>query len=86
VASLSQADEVILLPIYPAREEPIEGVTSANLLNKLPLKTKQLVEKSHLVNAVLSLTAEIVLMLGAGDIDRLVQPLVNELKRTSNVE
>jgi UDP-N-acetylmuramate--alanine ligase len=86
VASLSLADEVILLPIYPAREEPIEGVTSANLLNKLPLKTKQLVEKSHLVNAVLSLTAEIVLMLGAGDIDRLVQPLVNELKRTSNVE
>lgn len=86
VTSLSLADEVILLPIYPAREEPIEGVTSANLLNKLPLKTKQLVEKSHLVNAVLSLTAEIVLMLGAGDIDRLVQPLVNELKRTSNVE
>lgn len=86
VESLAMADEVILLPIYPARELPIEGVSSANLLNKLPLKTKQLVEKSNLVNAVLSLSAEVVLMLGAGDIDRLVQPLVNELKLTSNVE
>lgn len=86
VESLSLADEVILLPIYPAREEPIPGVTSANLLNKLPLKTKHLVEKSHLLNTVLSLTADVVLMLGAGDIDRLVQPLVNELNQTTNVE
>jgi UDP-N-acetylmuramate--alanine ligase len=74
------------LPIYPAREEPIPGVTSANLLNRLQLKTKHLVEKSQLLNTVLSLTADVVLMLGAGDIDRLVQPLVNELSQTKNVE
>lgn len=86
VESLSMADEVILLPIYPARELPIDGVSSLNLLNKLPLKTKQLVEKTDLVNAVLSLSAEIILILGAGDIDRIVQPLVNELKQLSNVE
>ena len=75
VTSLSMADEVILLPIYPARELPIEGVSSANLLKKLPLKTKALVEKSDLVIAVLSLTAQVVLMLGAGDIDQLVDPV-----------
>jgi UDP-N-acetylmuramate--alanine ligase len=86
IESLSLADEVVLLPIYPAREEPIPGVTSANLLNRLQLKTKHLVEKSQLLNTVLSLTADVVLMLGAGDIDRLVQPLVNELSQTKNVE
>ncbi len=79
VHSLNRADQVVLLPIYPAREEPITGVSSANLLNKLTLKTKLLVEKSDLVNAVLSLSPEIVLMLGAGDIDRLVKPLANAL-------
>jgi UDP-N-acetylmuramate--alanine ligase len=86
VHSLNRADQVVLLPIYPAREEPITGVSSANLLNKLTLKTKLLVEKSDLVNAVLSLSPEIVLMLGAGDIDRLVKPLANAFKSEVNVE
>jgi UDP-N-acetylmuramate--alanine ligase len=86
VESLSEADEVILLPIYPARERPIEGVSSENLLNKLTLKTKQLVQKSDLVNAVLSLNADVVLILGAGDIDRFVQPIANAIKTKSNVE
>ncbi len=86
VESLSEADEVILLPIYPARERPIEGVSSANLLNKLTLKTKQLVQKSDLVIAVLSLTADVVLILGAGDIDRFVKPIVNAVKTKPNVE
>lgn len=80
VQSLSRADEVILLPIYPARELPIKGVSSANLLNRLSLKTKRLVEKPDLENAVLSLTAQIVLLLGAGDIDRMVEPLANAVK------
>jgi UDP-N-acetylmuramate--alanine ligase len=82
--ALSRADELILLPIYPARELPIEGVSSAHLLNKVPLKTKQLVEKADLQKAVLSLTAQTVLILGAGDIDRLVQPLVNAVKADVN--
>ncbi len=84
-AELSKADDLILLPIYPARELPIEGVSSAHLLNKVQLKTKQLVEKADLEKAVLSLTAQTVLILGAGDIDRLVQPLVNEVKADLNV-
>lgn len=86
VESLNRADEVILLPIYPAREEPIAGVSSDNLLSRLSLKTKLLVEKRDLVNAVLSLSPENVLMLGAGDIDRLVDPLVKALKNRINVE
>ncbi|MEX2597152.1 MAG: UDP-N-acetylmuramate--L-alanine ligase [Salibacteraceae bacterium] len=80
VDSLNQADEVILLPIYPAREMPIEGVSSDNLLNRLSLKTKRMVEKPDLVNAVLSLTAETILILGAGDIDRIVKPIVKAAK------
>ena len=83
--SLSKADEVILIPIYPARELPIEGVSSAHLLNRLTLKTKQLVEKSALVNAVSSLSAETVLILGAGDIDRLVDSIVEAFEHEHHV-
>lgn len=78
-ASLALADELVLLDIYPAREEPIPGVSSAHLLNKVALKTKQLVEKSNLVNAVISLVPEIVVTIGAGDIDREVVPLCKAL-------
>ncbi len=84
--SLSKADELLLLDIYPAREEPIPGVSSANLLNKVTLKTKELVSKAQVVNAVLSLTPESVLLLGAGDIDRLVQPIATALKSAHHVE
>lgn len=85
--SLSEADEVILVPIYPAREEPIDGVSSDHLLKKVSLKTKHLVEKSDLTKAVLSLSPETVLVLGAGDIDRWVNPLANCLKDwINNVE
>ncbi len=80
VKSLDKADEVILLPIYPAREEPIEGVSSDNLLKKLSLKTKLLVQKTNLSKAVISLSPETVLALGAGDIDRCVNPLAKALK------
>ena len=87
VESLNQADQVILLPIYPAREEPIDGVSSENLLNKLSLKTKLLVEKTDVSKAVLSLSSETVLVLGAGDIDRCVDSLARTLEDWSkNVE
>jgi len=76
---LSLADKVVLMPIYPARELPIDGVSSANLLKKLTLKTKVLAPKTEVVNAVLSLAADVVLVLGAGDIDRLVQPIATAL-------
>ena len=81
---LSRADEVILLPIYPARELPIPGVTSDALLSRLTSRRKQLVKKAELVQTVADRIHEIdrpvvVMTLGAGDIDRLVPALKKAL-------
>ncbi len=72
-ASLSIADEVILLPIYPARELPIEGVSSNMLLDKISSSQKSVVEKSELINALEKNKNEVVLTVGAGDIDQLIE-------------
>lgn len=73
--SLSQFDEVILLDIYPARELPIEGITSALLLGKITNQNKRLVTKTELNNAVLSSDAQVIVVVGAGDIGELVTSL-----------
>lgn len=78
--SLSQFDEVILLDIYPARELPIEGVTSEVLLNKIKSNNKKLVAKANLNEAVLNTDAQIIIMIGAGDIGEMVMPLKNILE------
>ena len=66
--SLSQFDEVILLDIYPAREEPIEGITSEWLMDKITAKKKRLVFKSALPEILLASNCRIKLLVGAGDI------------------
>jgi UDP-N-acetylmuramate--alanine ligase len=66
--SLSKFDEIILLDIYPAREEPIEGVTSAWVLEKIENQHKKLVSKSMLINEVLASKANVIVTVGAGDI------------------
>ncbi|SDS16129.1 UDP-N-acetylmuramate--L-alanine ligase [Winogradskyella sediminis] len=66
--SLSNFDEILLLDIYPAREMPIEGVTSEWLLNKVKNPNKKLIQKSHLVDEIKKSNAQIVLTIGAGDI------------------
>jgi UDP-N-acetylmuramate--alanine ligase len=73
--SLSQFDEVILLDIYPARELPIEGITSQVLLEKISNPNKKLVAKEELNNAILNSNAQIVVIVGAGDIGEMVTPL-----------
>jgi UDP-N-acetylmuramate--alanine ligase len=73
--SLSLADEVILLDIYPARELPILGVESAMLLNDISATKKSLVKKEELFNYLETINLEVLVTLGAGDIDRLVPPL-----------
>jgi UDP-N-acetylmuramate--alanine ligase len=78
-ASLSMLDEVILLDIYPARELPIEGVSSATLLEKISHPAKRLVTKSELVDVLATLQLEVLLTLGAGDIDALVEPIHERL-------
>ncbi|MBQ7192463.1 MAG: UDP-N-acetylmuramate--L-alanine ligase [Paludibacteraceae bacterium] len=84
-SSLSLADEVLLLPIYPAREQPIEGVTAEALAQQFTGKV-QVISKEQLCSAVIdriSRTAEptVVLTLGAGDIDRLVPTLQQRLQQ-----
>lgn len=73
--SLSLADEVILLEIYPAREAPIAGVDSSLLLNQITTPSKQLCEKSDLIATIEQLQPELLITMGAGDIDRFVSPL-----------
>lgn len=73
--SLSASDEVFLLDIYPAREEPIEGVSSAVLLDKIKTK-KQLSSLSTIVDDLHKEDREVVLIVGAGDIDTCVKPIV----------
>ena len=77
--SLSQFDSVLLLEIYPARELPIEGVTSQWLLNKLKTKNKKLISKSEIVSEIQKSKAQIILTLGAGDIGAEVKQIKQKL-------
>ena len=72
---LSMADEVILLPIYPARELPMEGVTSQLILDKITLDKKSIKQKEELLGWVESNKTDLLITSGAGDIDTLVEPL-----------
>ncbi len=69
VETLDKADEVILLPIYPARELPIEGVTSEMLLDKMKLENKQVMTKEALFEWASKTNDKLIVMAGAGDID-----------------
>lgn len=73
--SLSLADKVILLEIYPARELPIEGVNSSMLLDKISAEDKLLVDKENLLGLISSSAPDILVTIGAGDIDKLVSPI-----------
>ena len=77
--SLDLLNEVILLDIYPAREQPIEGVTSEMLLRKVTIKNKTVSTKTELVAELKQRKLEVLLTMGAGDIDKLVEPIKNEL-------
>lgn len=77
--SLSLLDELILLDIYPAREQPIAGVTSQIIFDKVTAPSKQMCKKEELLDIVKQHSYEVVLMLGAGDIDRLIEPVKNIL-------
>jgi UDP-N-acetylmuramate--alanine ligase len=72
--ALAQADSLLMLDIYPAREAPIEGVTSQAVLDQVELKNKALVAKNELIEAIAQRVDDptVLLSLGAGDIDRLV--------------
>lgn len=78
--SLSLLDEVILLEIYPAREEPIEGVDSNMLINLIELENKSVMSGDELLRTIRQKRPDVLLTLGAGDIDQLVEPIKNALQ------
>ncbi|MBQ7268375.1 MAG: UDP-N-acetylmuramate--L-alanine ligase [Bacteroidales bacterium] len=74
-AALSSLDSLILLDIYPAREEPIPGVTSALILDAATCPEKVLVRKDELLDYLKDKALDVLVTFGAGDIDRLVEPI-----------
>ncbi|MFW5767818.1 MAG: glutamate ligase domain-containing protein, partial [Bacteroidota bacterium] len=77
--SLDKLDQCILLPVYPAREEAIPGVNSEMIANKMSVRQVKLMEKDELIPYLRKEKPEILLSLGAGDIDRLVNDIKNSL-------
>lgn len=79
--SLDLADEIILLPIYPAREEPMEGVSSGMILNRMENDNKRVLNEHELLTWLGSHQPELLITAGAGDIDKLIEPVKKILTR-----
>jgi len=80
--SLSAFDEVILLDIYPARELPMEGITSQWLMDKMDNSNKKLVPKQELISSILKSDATVIVTIGAGDIGEMVQSIKKAINET----
>ncbi len=82
-SSLSLLDELILLDIYPAREEPIPGVTSNLIFDAVKIEQKHLISKDELLNLIKTEAGDldVVLMVGAGNIDSMVDPVKHILDK-----
>jgi UDP-N-acetylmuramate--alanine ligase len=80
--SLSQFDEVVLLDIYPARELPMEGVTSQWLMNKMTNEDKKLVSKEDLIATIVASDSRIIVTIGAGDLGEMVPSIKKALYET----
>ena len=77
--AISLADEAILIPIYPAREKPIPGVSSQMILDLITCPAKKLVEFDKLAEVIDKKDIQVLLIAGAGDIELLVEPVKNKL-------
>ncbi len=82
--SLSLADEVVLLDIYPAREEPIEGISSSLLLNYITADNKRVCTVDELLQQLIEDENDVLVTIGAGDIDKLVKPIGEILRRRNH--
>lgn len=80
--SLSQFDEVVLLDIYPARELPMEGITSKWLMNKMTNEDKKLVSKEDLIPTIVASDSRIIVTIGAGDLGEMVPSIKKALYET----
>ena len=83
--ALSQADAVVLLDIYPAREEPIEGVTSKIIFDRIKLADKTMISLEDFVNTMKNRNFDILLTAGAGDMNFLVPRLCREIDPESTI-
>jgi UDP-N-acetylmuramate--alanine ligase len=89
---LDLADEVVLLPIYPARELPIEGVSSSLISSRMSNSSKRLLSKTELLSYIKDdyiadlnpLSAKVLIMAGAGDIDAMVAPVKDLIEQTNS--
>lgn len=80
-ASLSKVDKLILLDIYPAREEPIPGVTSEIIFDKVTAPEKVLLKKEELMDYLEKEDLDVLVTFGAGNIDRYIEPLTEMLRK-----
>lgn len=78
-AAMDKLDQPVLLPVYPAREEPIPGVSSSLIFDRMEHPRRRLLEREELLNSIGNWDNEVVLTVGAGDIDTLVNPLKERL-------
>jgi len=83
--SLEELDKLILLDIYPAREEPVPGVTSELILNMVSLKDKEILSIDEVIDYVKNMDSGVLLTLGAGDIDKLAEPIESIFKEKNNI-
>lgn len=83
--SLGMLDELILLDIYPAREKPVKGVSSKIIFDKVKLDKKIMCAKNELLKHLKNNKPEVLVTMGAGDIDKLIEPIKEEFSRQSLV-
>ena len=84
--ALSQVDKLILLDIYPAREEPIPGVTSEIIFSNVTIKEKVLLNKEELMDYLQTEPVDTLITFGAGNIDRYIKPITEMLcQRLQNI-
>ena len=76
-------DKLILLGIYPAREEPIPGVTSEIIFKDVTAPEKVLIDKSELMDYLAQEPLDVLVTFGAGDIDRFIEPITGLLNKKS---
>jgi UDP-N-acetylmuramate--alanine ligase len=81
---LARLDEVIVMPIYPARELPLPGITADLLVQKINNPNKKLVEANNIVEEIANRKIDLLLTIGAGDIDRIVTLLKKQLNSKEN--
>jgi UDP-N-acetylmuramate--alanine ligase len=82
---LDKLDEVILLPVYAAREKPIPGVTSEMIFKRMTIENKRLLQMEDIPGQLDPDKLDVLVTIGAGDIDSLVEPIEKKLRKESRV-